>query len=145
MLVRGVALFRILEPTFHMYTSVSIIMEETPINSGLRNIFIINGSIWMVSCWFTLVFQDWVPDGLALLPPMALASTTIIGIFVFLKMDRASKTDLVCSVDGCENKVRINKQVCPIHDDEVQNLVRNNRIAAVIGSIASLAIYLLFF
>ena len=128
-----------------MYTSVSIIMEETPINSGLRNIFIINGSIWMVSCWLTLVFQDWVPDGLALLPPMALASTTIIGIFVFLKMDRVSKTDLVCSVDGCENKVRINKQVCPIHDDEVQNLVRNNRIAAVIGSIASLAIYLLFF
>ena len=128
-----------------MYTSVSIIMEETPINSGLRNIFIINGSIWMVSCWFTLVFQDWVPDGLALLPPMALASTTIIGIFVFLKMDRASKTDLVCSVEGCENKVRINKQVCPMHDDEVQNLVRNNLIAVVIGSIASLAIYLLFF
>jgi len=128
-----------------MYTSASIIMEETPINSGLRNIFIINGSIWMVSCWFTLVFQDWVPDGLALLPPIALASTTIMGIFVFLKMDRASKTDLVCSVDGCENKVRINKPVCPIHDDEVQNLVRNNRIAAVIGSIASLAIYLLFF
>jgi len=128
-----------------MYTSASIIMEETPINSGLRNIFIINGSIWMVSCWFTLVFEGWVPDGLALLPPMALATTTIIGIFVFLKMDRASRTDLVCSVDGCENKVRINKQVCPIHDDEVQNLVRNNRIAAVIGSIASLAIYLLFF
>ena len=73
-----------------MLPSVSIIMEETPINSVLRNIFIINGSIWLVSCWFTLVFQDWVPDGLALLPPMAFASTTIIGIFVFLKMDRAS-------------------------------------------------------
>ena len=127
-----------------MLPSVSIIMEETPINSVLRNIFIINGSIWLVSSWFTLVFQDWVPDGLALLPPMAFASTTIIGIFVFLKMDRASKTDLVCSVDGCQNKVRINKQVCPIHDDEVQNLVRNNRIAVVIGTIASLAVYLLF-
>ena len=127
-----------------MHPRASIIMEENPLNSGLRKIFIINGSIWLVSCWFTLVFQDWVPDGLALLPPMAFASTTVMGIFLFLKLDRASKTDLVCSVDGCENKVRINKQVCPIHDDEVQNLVRNNRIAVVIGTIASLAVYLLF-
>ena len=127
-----------------MHPRASIIMEENPLNSGLRKIFIINGSIWLVSFWFTLVFQDWVPDGLALLPPMAFASTTVMGVFVFLKLDRASKTDLVCSVDGCENKVRINKQVCPIHDDEVQNLVRNNRIAVVIGTIASLAVYLLF-
>ena len=127
-----------------MHCSVSIIMEEAPINTGLRNIFIINGCVWMVSFWFTLVFQKSVPDSLELLPPVAFASTTIIGIVVFLKIDKASKTDMVCSVEGCENKVRVNKQVCPNHDDEVQNLVRNNRIAVVVA-IVSLAIYLLFF
>mgnify|MGYP001198064067 CR=1 FL=1 len=128
-----------------MRPHMSIIMDVKPVNSGLRNIFIITGSIWVISCWLTLVFQDWVPEDLAFLPPVALVFSTIIGILVFLKMDQVSKTDQICSVDGCENKVRIDKQVCPSHDEEVQNLVRNNRIAAVIGTIATLVVYLLFF
>ncbi len=123
---------------------VTIIVDGDSVDPRLRSVFIINGLIWMISCWLTLVFEEWVPKGLAFLPPIALVLSTIIGVLVFMKIDRVSKTEQICNVDGCENKVRINREVCPDHDEEVQNLVRKNRIAVAIGTILALAIYLVF-
>ena len=115
------------------YTNESM-DEDSKIKFGLRitKIFMINLIILLVSSTLFLVFPDLFPkywDQIAAI----LIISFIIAITLLMILTKVSKTENICEVNECENKVILNKKVCSKHDDEVVNAIRNNRIAVVLG------------
>ena len=102
--------------------------------------FFINTIILLASSTLFLLFPDLFPKYWDELAAIFLISF-IIEIILIIVLTKLSKTENICEINECENKVRINKNVCPEHDEEVINAVRNNRIASIIGLILAAIIY----
>ncbi|MCP2507845.1 MAG: hypothetical protein NLN64_06100 [Candidatus Thalassarchaeaceae archaeon] len=92
----------------------------------------INLIILFASSTLFLLLPDLFPeywDEIAAISTISL----IIAIILLIILTNVSKTENICEVNGCENKVILNKKVCSKHDDEVVNAIRNNRITAFLG------------
>ena len=116
--------------------------EDAQIQLGLKitKVFIINTIILLVSSTLFLLFPDLFPKYWDELAAIFLISF-IIEIILIIVLTKLSKTGNICEINECENKVRINKNVCPEHDEEVVNAIRNNRMASIIGLILAAIIY----
>lgn len=112
------------------------------IQFGLKitKVFIINTIILLVSSTLFLLFPDLFPKYWDELAAIFLISF-IIEIILIILLTKLSKTENICEINECENKVRINKNVCPEHDEEVINAIRNNRLASIIGLVLAAIIY----
>ena len=108
--------------------------EDTQIQFGLKitKVFIINTIILLVSSTLFLLFPDLFPEYWDEIAEIFIISF-IIAIILLIILIKVSKTENICEVNECENKVILNKKVCSKHDDEVVNAIRNNRIAVVLG------------
>ena len=116
--------------------------EDTQIQFGLKitKVFIINTIILLVSSTLFLLFPDLFPEYWGELAAIFLISF-ILEIILIILLTKLSKTENICGINECGNKVRINKNVCPEHDEEVVNAIRNNRIASIIGLVLVAIIY----
>ena len=116
--------------------------EDAQIQFGLKitKVFIINTIILLVSSPLFLLFPDFFPKYWDELAAIFLISF-IIEIILIIVLTKLSKTGNICEINECENKVRINKNVCPEHDEEVVNAIRNNRMASIIGLVLAAIIY----
>ena len=116
--------------------------EDAQIQFGLKitKVFIINTIILLVSSTLFLLFPDLFPKYWDELAAIFLISF-IIEIILIILLTKLSKTGNICEINECENKVRINKNVCPEHDEEVVNAIRNNRMASIIGLVLAAIIY----
>ena len=116
--------------------------EDAQIQFGLKitKVFIINTIILLVSSTLFLLFPDLFPKYWDELAAIFLI-TFIIEIILIILLTKLSKTENICEINECENKVRINKNVCPEHDEEVVNAIRNNRMASIIGLVLAAIIY----
>lgn len=116
--------------------------EDAQIQLGLKitKVFIINTIILLVSSTLFLLFPDLFPKYWDELAAIFLISF-IIEIILIIVLTKLSKTGNICEINECENKVRINKNVCPEHDEEVVNAIRNNRMASIIGLVLAAIIY----
>ena len=116
--------------------------EDAQIQLGLKitKVFIINTIILLVSSTLFLLFPDLFPKYWDELAAIFLISF-IIEIILIILLTKLSKTENICEINECENKVRINKNVCPEHDEEVVNAIRNNRMASIIGLVLAAIIY----
>lgn len=116
--------------------------EDAQIQFGLKitKVFIINTIILLVSSTLFLLFPDLFPKYWDELAAIFLISF-IIEIILIIVLTKLSKTGNICEINECENKVRINKNVCPEHDEEVVNAIRNNRMASIIGLVLAAIIY----
>jgi hypothetical protein len=116
--------------------------EDTQIQFGLKitKVFIINTIILLVSSTLFLLFPDLFPEYWDELVAIFLISF-ILEIILIILLTKLSKTVNICGINECGNKVRINKNVCPEHDEEVVNAIRNNRIASIIGLVLVAIIY----
>lgn len=112
------------------------------IQFGLKitKVFLINTIILLVSSTLFLLFPDLFPKYWDELAAIFLISF-IIEIILIILLTKLSKTENICEINECENKVRINKNVCPEHDEEVINAIRNNRLASIIGLVLAAIIY----
>ena len=118
-------------------------MDEDPqIQFGLKitKVFIINTIILLVSSTLFLLFPDSFPKYWDELAAIFLISF-MIEIILIILLTKLSKTENICEINECVNKVRINKNVCPEHDEEVVNAIRNNRMASIIGLVLAAIIY----
>jgi hypothetical protein len=115
---------------------------DAQIQFGLKitKVFIINTIILLVSSTLFLLFPDLFPKYWDELAAIFLISF-IIEIILIILLTKLSKTENICEINECENKVRINKNVCPEHDEEVINAIRNNRMASIIGLVLAAIIY----
>jgi hypothetical protein len=115
---------------------------DAQIQFGLKitKVFIINTIILLVSSTLFLLFPDLFPKYWDELAAIFLISF-IIEIILIILLTKISKTENICEINECENKVRINKNVCPEHDEEVVNAIRNNRMASIIGLVLAAIIY----
>ena len=116
--------------------------EDAQIQFGLKitKVFIINTIILLVSSTLFLLFPDLFPKYWDELAAIFLISF-IIEIILIIVLTKLSKTGNICEINECENKVRINKNVCPEHDEEVVNAIRNNRMASIIGLVLAAILY----
>ena len=116
--------------------------DDVQIQLGLKitKVFIINTIILLVSSTLFLVFPDLFPKYWDILAGITIISF-IVEIILLIVLTKISKTENICEINGCENMVRINKNVCPEHDEEVVNAIRNNRIASIIGLVLAAIIY----
>lgn len=116
--------------------------EDAQIQFGLKitKVFIINTIILLVSSTLFLLFPNLFPKYWDELAAIFLISF-IIEIILIIVLTKLSKTGNICEINECENKVRINKNVCPEHDEEVVNAIRNNRMASIIGLVLAAIIY----
>ena len=116
--------------------------EGAQIQFGLKitKVFIINTIILLVSSTLFLLFPNLFPKYWDELAAIFLISF-IIEIILIIVLTKLSKTGNICEINECENKVRINKNVCPEHDEEVVNAIRNNRMASIIGLVLAAIIY----
>ena len=116
--------------------------EDAQIQLGLKitKVFIINTIILLVSSTLFLLSPNLFPKYWDELAAIFLISF-IIEIILIILLTKLSKTENICEINECENKVRINKNVCPEHDEEVVNAIRNNRMASIIGLVLAAIIY----
>ena len=116
--------------------------EDAQIQFGLKitKVFIINTIILLVSSTLFLLFPNLFPKYWDELAAIFLISF-IIEIILIIVLTKLSKTGNICEINECENKVRINKNVCPEHDEEIVNAIRNNRMASIIGLVLAAIIY----
>jgi tetrahydromethanopterin S-methyltransferase subunit F len=115
------------------YTN-EIMDKDSNIKFGLRitKIFMINLIILLISSTLFLLLPDLFPKYWSEIAAIFIISF-IIAIILLIILTKVSKTENICEINECENKVMLNKKVCSKHDDEVVNAIRNNRIALVLG------------
>ena len=118
--------------------------EESQIKKGVMvtKIFLVNTIILFVSYSLYSFDLGIMPSNLSDLPLLIFIVSFILEGILLVMLSRLSKTESICEVQDCNNKTLINKKVCPEHDQEVVNALRNNRIAAVVG-ITAVAVYFL--
>lgn len=118
--------------------------EESQIKKGVMvtKIFLVNTIILFVSYSLYSFDLGIMPSNLSDLPLLIFIVSFILEGILLVMLSRLSKTESICEVQDCNNKTLINKKVCPKHDQEVVNALRNNRIAAVVG-ITVVAVYFL--
>ena len=102
--------------------------------------FFINTIILLASSTLFLLFPDLFPKYWDILAGITIISF-IVEIILLIVLTKISKTENICEINGCENMVLINKNVCTEHDEEVVNAIRNNRIASIIGLVLAAIIY----
>ena len=107
----------------------------------ITKVFIINTIILLVSSTVFLLFPNLFPEYWDELLAIFLISF-LIEIILLVILTKLTKTENICEVKECENKVQINKKVCPEHDEEVVNAIRNNRIAVVFGILIWIIYYI---
>ena len=108
----------------------------------VTKIFLVNMIILFVSYSLYSFDLGTMPSNLSDLPLLIFIVSFILEGILLVMLSRLSKTESICEVQDCNNKTLINKKVCPKHDQEVVNALRNNRIAAVVG-ITAVAVYFL--
>ena len=108
----------------------------------VTKIFLVNTIILFVSYSLYSFDLGIIPSNLSDLPLLIFIVSFILEGILLVMLSRLSKTESICEVQDCNNKTLINKKVCPKHDQEVVNALRNNRIAAVVG-ITAVAVYFL--
>ena len=116
--------------------------EDSQIQLGLKitKVFIINTIILLVSSTLFLLFPDLFPEYWDELAAIFLISF-MFEIILIIVLTKLSKTENICEINECGNKVRIHKNVCPEHDEEVVNAIRNNRRASIIVLVLAAIIY----
>ena len=116
--------------------------EDAQIQLGLKitKVFIINTIILLVSSTLFLLFPNLFPKYWDELAAIFLISF-MFEIILIIVLTKLSKTENICEINECGNKVRINKNVCPEHDEEVVNAIRNNRRVSIIGLVLAAIIY----
>ncbi|MBT5284791.1 MAG: hypothetical protein HOL29_02340 [Euryarchaeota archaeon] len=117
--------------------------EDSQLEKGLMltKAFMINTVILFVSYSLYTFDLGLIPSGISDIPLLIFIISFIVEVVLLIVLTRLSKTESICEIEGCDNTTLINKKVCPKHDEEVVNALRNNRIAAVVG----LTIVVLYF
>lgn len=117
--------------------------EDSQIEKGLMltKAFMINTVILFVSYSLYTFDLGLIPSGISDIPLLIFIISFMVEVVLLIVLTRLSKTESICEIEGCDNTTLINKKVCPKHDEEVVNALRNNRIAAVVG----LTVVILYF
>ena len=117
--------------------------EDSQIEKGLMltKVFLVNTLVLFVSYSLYTVDLGIIPLEFSEIPLLIFLISFIVEVILLIVLTRLSKTESICEIEGCDNTTLINKKVCPKHDEEVVNALRNNRIAAVVG----LTVVILYF
>ena len=104
-------------------------------------VFLVNTLVLFVSYSLYTFDLGLIPLEFSEIPLLIFLISFIVEVILLIVLTRLSKTESICEIEGCDNTTLINKKVCPKHDEEVVNALRNNRIAAVVG----LTVVILYF
>ena len=117
--------------------------EDSQIEKGLMltKVFLVNTLVLFVSYSLYTFDLGIIPLEFSEIPLLIFLISFIVEVILLIVLTRLSKTESICEIEGCDTTTLINKKVCPKHDEEVVNALRNNRIAAVVG----LTIVVLYF
>ncbi len=117
--------------------------EDSQIEKGLMltKVFLVNTLVLFVSYSLYTFDLGLIPLEFSEIPLLIFLISFIVEVILLIVLTRLSKTESICEIEGCDNTTLINKKVCPKHDEEVVNALRNNRIAAVVG----LTVVILYF
>ena len=117
--------------------------EDSQIEKGLMltKVFLVNTLVLFVSYSLYTFDLGIIPLEFSEIPLLIFLISFIVEVILLIVLTRLSKTESICEIEGCDNTTLINKKVCPKHDEEVVNALRNNRIAAVVG----LTVVILYF